>query len=204
MYFHFPLFEMHSCVYVIIGRTGNSETLVTEALAPFDEELTVPPYKLHIPQSGARAIAEHYHLSETDLPALAERMQDWIHCPGGVDTLGLFAMQSHNPDGRWDWYEIGGRWDGFIHGKSLKSVRHKKGDLNLLGVSDLLAAPDFKDRLPHDVLTPTGEWVTRSEIVNTFSGWYCKEYPEATWYARVLRILQTFRGHRVVSVDVHT
>jgi hypothetical protein len=195
---------MHSCVYVIIGHTGDSETLVTEALAPFDDDLTVTPYKLHIPQSGARAIAEHYHLSETDLPALAEKMHDWMRCPGGVDRLGLFAMKSYNPDGRWDWYEIGGRWDGFIHGKSLKSVRRKNADENLIAVSELLSARDSKDRLPHDIVTPTGEWVARSEIVNTFSGWYSKEYPEATWYARVLRILRAFPEHRVVCVDIHS
>jgi hypothetical protein len=195
---------MHSCVYVIIGPTGDSETLVNEALAPFDEAITVKPYKLHILPSGARAIAEHYHLPETDLRALAKKIPDWMHCRGGVDRLGLFAMKNYNADGRWDWYEIGGRWHGFIHGPSLKSVRSKEGDDNLIAVSDLLAAPDFRDRLPHDVVTPTGEWVTRSEVVNTYSGWYCKEYPEATWYARVLRILQTFPGHRVVCVDIHS
>lgn len=193
---------MHSCIYVLItGKTHNIASLVDQALAPFDEDWFVPPHKLHLSESCIRAMAAHYKLPESDLNRLAVNMQDWMRCEGGVDDLGLFAIQTCNPDGKWDWYEIGGRWNGFITGR-----KQPNGDVirnNSIPASRLLATRDFAKRLPHGIVTPTGEWIERSTFVTTLAGWYRRETPDDVWCQRVRRILEAFPKHRVVSVDVH-
>jgi len=193
---------MHSCIYVLIdGKKTDIESLVDQALAPFDEDLSVPPYKLHLSDGCIRSMADHYKIPESNVNRLAGKMQDWLRCEGGVDELGLFAIRACNPDGKWDWYEIGGRWDGFITGR-----KQPNGDVirnNSILASRLLAARDFAKRIPHGMVTPTGEWVERSTFVTTLTGWYTRETPADTWCDRVRRILEAFPTYRVVGVDVH-
>lgn len=193
---------MHSCVYVIIGPdTNDIETAIAKALAPFDEELTVPPYKLHLSETAIRAMAEHYKLPETDFKQLAGRMQDWMCCPGGVDELGLFAIQTGNPIGKWDWYEIGGRWDGLITGRKRPTNDVLRN--NCIRAATLQRARDFAKRLPFAIVTPTGEWVEHSTFVTTFTGRYMRETPVTEWSAHVRRILDAFPTFHVVCVDTH-
>jgi hypothetical protein len=196
---------MHSCVYVIIGKSGDIEELVAKALQPFDEDLQVPPYKLHLSASTLTAMAQHYKCSETDHAALIEKMPDWLGYPGGQDHLGIFALQSHNPNGRWDWYEIGGRYNGRIRGSQSPKPFQNFPDLeaNTLTTSRLLRSRGFADRLPFAVVTPHSQWVERSSFVTTSSGWYVQEEPIAKWTERVRTILTTFADHRVVCVDAH-
>ena len=197
---------MHSCVYVIIGpntntNTNDIEAAVAKALAPFDEALTVPPYKVHLSSSCIRAMAEHYKVPETDLKQLAGKMQDWMRCPGGVDELGLFATWTSNPDGKWDWYEIGGRWDGLVTGRKRPNSDVLRN--NSIRTSTLLRARDFSARIPFSIVTPTGEWVERSTFETTSTGWYTRETPTDVWTAHVRRILAAFPMFRVVCVDTH-
>ena len=193
---------MHTCMYVLIdGKTHNIESLVGQALAPFDEELQVSPYKLYFSEHGVRAMAENYKLPETDLQALARKTHDWMRCEGGVDDLGLFAIQTSNPHGKWDWFEIGGRWNGLITGR--KEPDNKEIRNNFILASKLLASPDFAERLPFGIVTPTGEWVERSTFVTTYTGWYTRETATDAWCTHVRRILEAFPTHRVVGVDVH-
>jgi len=43
--------------------------------------------------------------------------------------------QMHNPNGKWDWYEIGGRWSGFFNLKnSAKSDQAHKKDIDFEGM----------------------------------------------------------------------
>lgn len=197
---------MHTCVYVIItGPQEDTEQLVAQALAPFDEELLVAPYQLHLSNSGLRAMAEHYRLPETHLEALASKMPDWMGSLGGCDELGLFAIRTANPNAKWDWYEIGGRWNGRITGRRSEPGPRSAdliGDNSLLA-GDLLACPDFAERLPAAVVTPTGQWVEQSTFVWSSNGWYRNTDTEREWSDIVRRILKSYPLHRVVSVDVH-
>lgn len=193
---------MHSCIYVLInGEQDYIESSVDAALEPFDEALEVPPYKDRLSHSSIRFMAEQYKIAATDLHALAGKMSDWRGVPGGVDELGLFAICTSNPDGKWDWYEIGGRWNGFIKGK-----KRPNKDLirnNCIVASTLLKSPDFCKRLPAAIVTPSGEWVAHTSVITTSSGWYVRETPEKVWCNRVRSILEAFPRHRVVCVDAH-
>ena len=197
---------MHSCVYVIIGKNGDTESLVAKAMHPFDEDLKVTPSKLHLSASTITAMAQHYQLAVTDHEELLEKMPDWMGEPGGKDHLGLYALCSHNPDGKWDWYEIGGRYNGRIRAIQCPRPFQPTPDIetNTLTTSELLRSHDFSERLPHAVVTPHSEWIERSSFVSTLSGWYVREEPRRRWQQRVRRILRTFADHRVVCVDAHS
>lgn len=197
---------MHSCVYVLItGPEEQTEGLVAQAMAPFDEAIHVAPYKMHLSSGGVRAMAEHYGVPATDLPALVGKMPDWMDSPAGIDELGLFAIRTDNPNGKWDWYEIGGRWDGYLVGRSRSRRPRRQHELanNSLPAAKLLAAGDFAQRLPDTVLTPLGDWVERLRFITTDAGWYTWQTPELAWLAYVRRILTAFPDHRVVCVDAH-
>lgn len=190
-------------MYVIIGpNTNNIETAVAQALAPFDEDRAVRPYKLHLSASTVTAMAKYYNIPETDLAGLIAKMSDWLGDAGGNDHLGLYARCSHNPDGKWDWYQIGGRFNGRISG-DCRSDDARGIDHNMVPVSDLIAAPDFAARVPAVVVTPYGEWIARSVFVTTSAGWHVRDVPRRRWRERVRRILKAFPNHRVVCVDAH-
>jgi hypothetical protein len=122
-----------------------------------------------------------------------------------VDQWGLFYWTRFNPDGRWDWYVIGGRWDGYIHGQQ---TNHDPFDENLalhnVVTTEELLATKLTDRLPHGVVTPTGQWIACSEVIHNSHGFYFREVKTDTWQRQVRRVLKAFPRHRVVCVDVHS
>jgi hypothetical protein len=140
---------MHYCTFVIIGPKGDPDALVAGALAPFDEALAVPPYREYLQPFDIERMASHYTLDQRDLEALAQRMNEWTGRPGGVDERGLYFTTTNNPEGRWDWYEIGGRWNGLL----------KRASRNVISTRALRKSPDLKDLLPYYVLTPDGTWL---------------------------------------------
>lgn len=193
---------MHSCIYVFIDNNDqNVESLVDSALEPFNEATDVAPYKDYLSQSSIRFMADHYKVNPKDVHSLAGKMSDWHGVQGGVDDIGLFALCTSNPNGKWDWYEIGGRWDGYITGRRRHDNSISRG--NCILASTLLASPDLPNRLPAGIITPTGEWIDQSSVVNTSSGWFYHEIPKDIWCKRLQRILQAFPNHRVICVDVH-
>jgi len=146
---------MHYCTFVIIGAKGDPDALVAGALAPFDEMLAVPPYREYLQPFDIEWMASHYKLDQNDLKALAERMKDWTDRPGGVDERGLYFTTTAHPEGRWDWFEIGGRWNGFLKGASR----------NVISTSALRKSPKLKDLLPYYVLTLDGTWLEHERYV---------------------------------------
>ncbi len=196
---------MHACVYVIIGPTGDINTETAKALAPFDESRTVPRYKVHLDTSGVRMMAEHYHIPETDLPALAKKMPDWMDCPGDVDHLGLFYWSDANPDARWDWYVIGGRWDGYLQGRPTRHdpFDENRAELNVLTTNELRKVKDLKERMPFAVVTPAGEWLGCETSVRFLHRFGLYRQRDAEWLKRVRKVLHIYSDYRVVCVDIH-
>jgi hypothetical protein len=86
-------------------------------MAPYDENKEVEPYKDY--EAGepwfARSAKED-GIDPTDLEALAA----WHNAkyagdgerPYSVDENGLFTMSTYNPQSKWDWWSIGGRFAG--------------------------------------------------------------------------------------------
>jgi hypothetical protein len=108
----------------------------------------------------------------------------------------------------WDWYVIGGRWDGSIQGKYRADSHdngfnfgdeHHKIDFNIVKVKDLLPRGDIPTEvlarmtnkppgwIPYAIVTPDGRWVD----------------DEVLGEARVLELYRAYPEYNIVSVDMH-
>lgn len=186
------LLIMHYCTFVIIGPDGGIGTQVAEALAPFDETLEVDPYKIHLDEEEIKRMAGHYGLEENDVSGLITKMPDWRGTDGGVDDVGLFSWATTNPEGKWDWYEIGGRWNGYFHGR------------NVIKAKSLLKSPDLKVRRLYSIVSPDGEWHEVEKLINTgFFKFDTVKKSDSRWLIELKQVLSRFPEHRVVCVDMH-
>jgi hypothetical protein len=119
---------------------------IESALAPFDENLEVEPYRVEIPlDTVGRAIAfyaEHPEHCAFPAPTVADvalakagNAESILHClssyeseTAAQDAEGYYRMSTYNPLSKWDWYAVGGRWRGYfrltpeaaaVHGRAL-------------------------------------------------------------------------------------
>lgn len=94
---------------------------VEEQLAPYNEEITVPPYRKYDadPAWLFRFYAEKHPdaIGEPTLEQLVAFLNEEWKEDGekyGVDDVGLYSLSTYNPASKWDWYTVGGRWRGFF------------------------------------------------------------------------------------------
>lgn len=107
-----------------------------EALAPYDENTEIDPYfRAESEESVERAI-EYRANSEGGVKPSEDDPNyiDWVREAVGAycglsaedgvyreETKEFGVMSTYNPDSQWDWYQLGGRWQGFYmlkHGVS--------------------------------------------------------------------------------------
>lgn len=110
-------------------------------LEPYDENREVAPYKKYLDDKDVERMIDYYRRNEglkVDRrkkdwqEKLVAKMEDWTGCEGGYDEDGIFYWSTYNPDSKWDWYSIGGRWRGFFRLK-----KGKKGNVGQPGVFQL-------------------------------------------------------------------
>jgi hypothetical protein len=184
--------EMHYLTYVFIPNNTDIEKSVAKALRPFGDALKVKPWKCYLNFDEIARMAKHYGVRKTNVSNLAGRMKDWNGGAGGVDENGLFCIHTFNPNAKWDWYVIGGRFDNIICG-------------NMLGARTLVKHPKLADILPYDFVTPDGKWHAVETFVRTSwpHGHFVQISPER-WLRKFKTALRTFANYRVVCVDRHS
>lgn len=97
-----------------------------------------------------------------------------------------------NPKRKWDYWRIGGRWDGAIQGKPRESDRgfnwgdeHESLTYNLASAADLI-----EQEPPFAIVTPDGEWHERGRM-----GWFALVADEKDdWPAQAKAIFEQYRG----------
>lgn len=85
-----------------------------EALKPFADYLELPRRREFLDAEEVASMAEEYRLPLDDLDALAAKMQEWAREDGGVESGRLFRWSTSNPQAQYDYYKIGGRFDGYL------------------------------------------------------------------------------------------
>lgn len=190
-----PFVIMHFCVFVLIPSETNIQDAVAEAMKPFDEAVEVQPYRVYLPHHEVRQMAACFKIEPANLHELAKRLPEWTKREGGVDRDGLYYVSPCNPDGRWDWYEIGGRWNGFI----------PRAHQNTIKASTLAKSPKLKHCLPFFVLTPQSEWIEheRCYFDGDWKNLKREEMKSADWARLVRETLRRWPDHQVVCVDIH-
>jgi hypothetical protein len=95
---------------------------------------------------------------------------------------------TYNPLSKWDWYQIGGRWDG------------EMGDGNIVRVSDLPA-----NTSAFALVLPDGSWHESGHM-----GWWAivtDEKPQDEWRREFLELIAPYQnpqqGALAVLVDAH-
>ena len=100
-------------------------------------------------------------------------------------------LSTYNPDSQWDWWAIGGGWDGSWHPD------------NVLPVRDLLAAwgQHLHPTMPFAVVTPDGEWHQHGQM-----GWFgmaSNTISADDWGQTVRTLLQANPDALAVACDLH-
>jgi hypothetical protein len=106
---------MHFSVIVVV-RPGET---VEGNLAPFDENLKVPEYLVNVVSENDKQEFINYYNRKGDPRQDFEAMykshgKAWNYNQWKVDPEdGQWKEYStYNPYSQWDWYELGGRWNG--------------------------------------------------------------------------------------------
>jgi hypothetical protein len=106
---------------------------------------------------------------------------------------------------KWDWWRIGGRWDGEIKGEERYSEdngfnfnsQHENPESNTAPTDFLLE----KQIIPFAIVTPDGEWHEEGEM-----GWWgmVKDKKEkGNWKEEALQIYKSWEGYIAVGCDLH-
>lgn len=183
---------MHNCVYTFIPADGDIDFAVARALEPYDEEKTVAPYKIYLTAEEIVAMAKHYHLNPNQVSKLASLVPSWSGAIGGQDDRGLYHVSTFNPQGFWDWYEIGGRWDGLLPN-------------NVANAQSLLEQADLAPLLPAKFVDRNGLWREQEKYVPVpWSKGRLITKSDGQWLADFRAALKAAPDSRVICVDLHS
>jgi hypothetical protein len=203
----------HFTVGIIVppGET-DIEGYIALQMHPYHEHDDAEPYVYYSLDQAAADIAASIHRLELVI-ARNEPMYDIDKCRGILARLRATTPQqyyderirfheqfddegrpisTYNRDSKWDWYVIGGRWDGWINDRE---TSNESIEDNSALVQEAIA----RNRIPHAVITPDGDWHERGQM-----GWFATLLTEnENWEQHVGAILAPYSGYRFVIVDAH-
>lgn len=118
-----------------------------------------------------------------------------------------FYKTTYNPDSKWDWYRIGGRWDGDLIESPRRSdngfnwdTDHQQLQNNSVPLEELLQRETLFTFFA--LVTPDGQWHEKGRM-----GWFAMvsdEMPEEGWETVSLNLYKKYReGHDIILVDAH-
>lgn len=115
------------------------------------------------------------------------------------DDGSVFGL--YNPNGKWDWYKVGGRWSNSIRLMSDTGfATANDADMNEIDFDH----PEMKDFTPYAAVTPNGAWHEPARM-----GWwgisFATDEDDKRWNDEFRRILETARekNWHITMVDCH-
>ena len=105
--------------------------------------------------------------------------------------LNQMVISIYNPNSKWNWYTIGGRFNNYLKTLSGKTTNE-----------DYVSKIDWEDILPFAFVTPIGEWHERGKM-----GWWAcvfNEKPTDNWKSEFKEFLDSLDEDTIVTVvDCH-
>jgi hypothetical protein len=204
----------HFTVGIIVpeDRVPHLHDFIVGQMEPFCEHTEVEPYVCYSVGKAEAEIKHDIHrleriierqdpdynldkcreiLAKLRRTAPEERYREYVGHHESFNSRGE-PLSTCNPKSKWDWYVIGGRWDGWINGKETSG---ESAEDNMATTEQALE----RGIIPHAIVTPEGEWNERGEM-----GWWAILITEnEDWDAQAREILAGFPGHRLLILDAH-
>lgn len=185
---------------------------IANVMEPYFEHSDAAPYVCYSLKQAALDIAQSIHRLE-QIISRQESYYDIEKCRQQLTTLREMTPQekyaeylkyhdrfnesgepisTYNPDSKWDWYVIGGRWDGWINDQK---ATHE----SLAANTALTEVAIARNKIPHAIITPDGQWHEHGRM-----GWWAILITEnEDWETDATAILTRFPNHHIVIVDAH-
>lgn len=197
---------MHYFVGLVVDDADQSIEEIEDLMEPYDDNLEVPEYEEECDCVGdvARCHASIVALKENSSKFVElwheAYSSHWLRdiprkdcdCEGsGIRT------STCNPDGRWDWFVIGGRWDECVKGIKAEAEDdlgpgNEKLKNNIISIKDYLKIIKEKSEKiywMHAIVFP-GNWVGISELQTN-----CE---------RLTELLLPYKDRWIVGLDCHS
>lgn len=122
-----------------------------------------------------------------------EKVLDWGYSIDEDENL----LTTYNPDSRWDWYSVGGRWEQYL------PLKEEGEFTNEATVGEIDWDKYFNTRVsPFCFVTEDGEWIEKGEM-----GWWCavgNEMDTESWNKVFKDYVQKLDPETlVVAIDFH-
>ena len=140
---------------------------------------------------------------------ISQSLETFKNCPYHKDCENCNGTgeyeTTYNPKSKWDWYRVGGRWDGVVQSKERESKdggfnfgdEHKQLKYNFATVQEV-----FDNEVSFfAVVTPDGEWHEEGKM-----GWFAIVTDEKDcdlWEKQKIDILTKYQDHHCVGLDCH-
>lgn len=102
--------------------------------------------------------------------------------------LGV-SKTTYNPKSKWDWWTIGGRWDGAWKGKNQRPVSY------------LLKNWNGGEFAPFAIVTPDRKWIEEGQM-----GWWgivSDQKDPVDWHTQAKKVFSQYAEHEAVLIDAH-
>jgi hypothetical protein len=116
-------------------------------------------------------------------------------------------LTNYNPDSKWDWYLVGGRWNGVVGNVEVDTpdtfgIALEDEENNTTTTENLLERVRYDEFSGFAYLLPDGEWVERGKM-----GWFAVVRNESdvdAWKQSQINILEKYqKGYLAVGYDCH-
>jgi hypothetical protein len=205
----------HFIVNIILPKDEVRKGKIEEMLAPYDENIQVKPYILHYRRNAKKLhneelkyykgildskdknfnlanIENHY----TQLQKMTAFEYYAHHFKGRKKDKAGNILSTYSPKSKWDWWQIGGRYAGWLLNQTPEKANHKIEN-NCCPIK--LAIEEKK--IPFALILPNGKWIERGKM-----GWWAfvtDETPEKEWEKIVLDYYKKYPAHMVAQIDCH-
>lgn len=105
------------------GDIADAEKVVGDMLEPYDENKEVGEHKQYLSENSVKGALEFFKKTPKSPSGVSieqgeltpEEIEEYEGGKNaGKDEKGYYYMSTYNPQSKWDWYEIGGRWSGML------------------------------------------------------------------------------------------
>ena len=203
----------HFTVAIILPHeVRDIDGFISQQMEPFNENAEVPAYVAYSLEQAAEDLKQQIHRFELilsreephfNLDKCREQLeqlrqttpeqhfQDRLRFHERFNDQGE-PLSNYNPDSKWDWYVVGGRWDGWINDRETSAEQFAD---NIATTEQAIE----RDKIPHAIITPDGEWHENGQM----SWWGMMLTENEDWDAEAMKLFASYPAYQVIIVDAH-